>query len=280
MRRCVGAGVLAMIAVGIAACGGGPSTTVRSTTATTGTPSSLQVSVQPCPVPASDYTGTSNSSRPAPGTLALPADLAPPSGASLFGSVIAGSSASYLIAPSTATCRGYFGSFDGQATMTATVGSDVNQGLELVLSAGGAGAYMGLACPYVRAVQAALKASAGRGYLPRACTHPATEVVQKISTGTTDIYATVIWVPAKVKDHGFVMSGLGNPTVALFLAHVTRFSYASGLMIDCTLPVAEQNICDTSMRFFLVHQSGISAVVHPSNLSSMVSSVTAFVTKH
>lgn len=164
--------------------------------------------------------------------------------------------------------------------MTATVGSYMNQGVELVLSAGGAGAYMGLACPYIHAVQAALEASAGRGYIPRACTHPAADVVQKISTGTTDVYAAVIRVPAKVTDHAFLMSGQGDPTVALFLAHVTGFSYASGLMIDCTLPVAEQNICDTSMRFFLVHQSGISAVVSPSNLSGIVSSVTAFVAKH
>jgi hypothetical protein len=164
--------------------------------------------------------------------------------------------------------------------MTATVGSDMNQGLELVLSAGGAGAYMGLACPYIRAVQAALEASAGRGYVPSACTHPAADVVQKISTGTTDVYAAVIRVPAKVTDHVFVMSGQGDPTVALFLAHVTGFSYASGLMIDCTLPLAEQTICATSMRFFLIDQSGISAVVRPSNLSHMASSVSAFVAKH
>ncbi len=163
--------------------------------------------------------------------------------------------------------------------MTATVGSDMDQGLEVVLSAGGAGAYMGLACPYIGAVQAALQASAGRGYIPRACTHPAADVVQKISTGTTGIYAAVIRVPAKVTDHTFVMSGEGVSTVALFLAHVTRFSYANGLMIDCTLPSAEQNICNTSMRFFLADQSGISAVVHPSNLSRMANAVTTFVTK-
>jgi hypothetical protein len=198
----------------------------------------------------------------------------------MFGWVIAGSSASYLIAPSTAACQGYFESFDGGATMTATVGLDMDQGLESILSAGGAGAFMSLACPYMGTVQAALEASAGRGYVPRACTHPAADVVQKIPTGTTDIYAAVVRVPANVEDHLFQLSGKGDPTVALFLAHVTRFNYASGLMSDCTLPSAEQDICDSSLRFFLVDQSGISAVVRPSNLSRMVSSITAFVTKH
>jgi hypothetical protein len=164
--------------------------------------------------------------------------------------------------------------------MTATVGPDMDQGLESILSAGGAGAFMSLACPYIGAVQAALEASAGRGYVPSACTHPRADVVRRIATGTTDIYAAVVRVPANVADHAFQQSGEGVPTVALFLAHVTRFNYASGLMTECTLPSAERNICGSSLRFFLEDQSGISAVVHPGNLSGMASSVSAFVTNH
>lgn len=163
--------------------------------------------------------------------------------------------------------------------MTATVGPEMDQGLQLLLSVGGAGAYMSLACPYVHGVRAALEASAGGAYSPRVCNHPAGEVVQTISTGTPHIYVAVVRVPANVTDHVFLMSGRGESTVALFLANVTRFSYANGLMIECTLPLAQRDICATSMRFFLVDQSGIGAEVHSSNLSHMANSVTAFVTK-
>ena len=280
MSRRIATGVLVITAIGITACGGGPSSTARSSatsSTTTTTPSSVQISVQPCPVPASDYAGTPYSPQSPSGTLAVPTALAPPDGASLFGSVIAGAPASYLIAPAIASCQGEFGSADAGMIMTATVGSDMSQGVELVLRAGGANAYMSLACPYVPAVQAAEEAFAGSA---SACSHSSADIVQQIATGTTNVYAATVRVPAQVMDDDFFMSGKGDPTVALFTAQVTPPMSADGLMIACTLPSTEQSICDSSLRFILVNQSGISAEVGPSNLNQMENAVSAFVSEH
>ncbi len=161
--------------------------------------------------------------------------------------------------------------------MTATVGSDMSQGVELVLRAGGANAYMSLACPYIPAVQAAEEAFAGSS---SACSHSSADMLQQIATGTTNVYVAAVRVPARVMDDAFLMSGKGNSAVALFTAQVTPPMSADGLMIACTLPSTEQSICDASLRFFLVNQSGISAEVGPSNLSQMENAVSAFVSEH
>jgi hypothetical protein len=277
MSRRIATGVLVITAIGITACGGGPSSTARSSTiSSTTSSSSVQISVQPCPVPASDYAGTPYSPQSPSGTIAVPTALAPPDGASLFGSVIAGTPASYLIAPAIASCQGEFGSADAGMIMTATVGSDMSQGVELVLRAGGANAYMSLACPYVPAVQTAEEAFAGSA---SACSHSSAVMVQQIATGTTNVYAAAVRVPAQVMDDDFLMSGKGNPTVALFTAQVTPPMSADGLMIACTLPSTQQSICDASLRFILANHSGIGAEVGPSNLSQMEKAVSAFVSE-
>jgi len=82
----------------------------------------------------------------------------------------------------------------------------------MVLRAGGAGAYGSLACPFIPAVKAALEAASGV-YVPSSCPLPAADIVQQITTGTTNVYAAVVWAPPQVVNDGFLMSGKGNPRV-------------------------------------------------------------------
>ena len=295
MRGRTGMGVLAVLALAITACGGGPgSTRETSTTSTTSSsspptsaPSSVQVTVGPCPVPASDYAGTQYSPHAPPPTLTLTSALVPPKGATLFGSVFPlDTSASYMIGPSTASCQGSFASGDGGMVMTAAERSNASQGVTMVLRPGGAGPSTDLACPYIPAVEAADQSFQGGN---AQCGHPSGDVVQQIATGTTNVYAAAVWVPADVMDSNFTwactggcdpfsdMTGRGSPTLALFTAQVLPPMSASGMMIACTLPSTERNICSASLRFFLANESGISKEVSSDNLSQMVNAVAAFV---
>jgi hypothetical protein len=255
-------------------------TTAPPTTAPSTAPSSVRTSVLPCPVPARDYAGTPYGQQSPPGTLEVASSLAPPDGASLFGSVIAGGPPSYLVAPSGASCQGSFGSADAGMTMSATVGIDVSQGVKMVLRAGGANAYSSLACPYIPAVQAAEEAFSGSGYRPSYCIRPSADVVEQIATGTANVYLAAVWVPPQVTDTKLGMSGKGDPTFALFSAEVTSPASADGRMIACTLPSKEQRICEASLVFFLVDQSGIATQVGTGSLGRMGDAVTAFVDQH
>ena len=295
----VTAGVLVVTALSVSACGGGAPSTVRSSTTTSPTaasststmassstspstpapstaPAPVRTTVQVCPVPSADYTGTPYRLSAPPLRISLPAGLAPPAGASLFGSVVAGETA-YLIAPSAASCHGDYASADGGITVTATVGAGTSQGVDLVVRAGGANAYTSLACPYVAAVQTVALSLAGTANV---CTRSPTDVVQQIATGTPNIAAAAVFVPGHTKESGLSLSGHGDPTLALFTAEMTGPQGFDGRMIACTLPPAERDICSATLELFLVIQSGVNAAVTPTSLAQMEYALAAFVNAH
>ena len=146
----------------------------------------------------------------------------------------------------------------------------------MVLRAGGAGPSTDLACPYIPAVLAADEALRGS---PSLCGRPSTEIVQTIPSGTTNLYAAAVWVPAQIKDStfGLEMSGNGaDPTVALFTAHVTPPGSAYGQMIACTLASTERNICQSALEFFLATQSTVGMQIGASNVAHMQAALSTF----
>lgn len=278
----LGLGSLLLVAAS-SSCGGGTpvahrKTTVSSTTSQppktpTTTSASVAVSVALCPIPASDYAGTPDGPQSPPPTLTVASTLAPPSGGALFGTVFPASRTSYLVAPAAARCGADWFNADGGQVTTATSTSDPSEGVTMVLDAGGAGPSTDLACPYIPAVGAADENFRGNS---SACGRPSGEVVQAIASGVPNLYAAAVWVPAQVKDStlGLALSGNGaDPTVALFTAQVTPPGGATGQMIACTLAPAEQNICQTSLEFFLATQSAVGTTVGSSNLAQMDASI-------
>jgi hypothetical protein len=233
-------------------------------------PASVEVSVTPCSI---NYTGAPDQPPP-PSTFSVQSALAPPEGGGLFGAVFVGTP-SYVIAPASSSCQGDYASADGGEAVMATAGS-TGAGVVMVLRAGGAGPSTDLACPYIPAVQAADQAFRGNS---SSCNHPSTDVVHQISTGTSNVYAAAVWVPADVKDVTD-FAGKGNPTVALFTAKVSLPMSASGVMIACTLPSAEQSICNASLQFFLTYESGLTGEVGSADLTKMATSLSGFLSEY
>jgi len=285
------ASILAITAIGIAGCGGSPGRTSSATSSTTSSspitsvPSAVKVSVVPCPIPPSsypsDYVSAPYSSQTPPATFTLPIALSPlPNSAALFGTVFPlSASASYLIAPSTSHCQSSFASADGGMVMTATVGADGSQGVEMVLRPGGAGPSADLACPYIPAVQAADEAFRG-GFA--SCSRPSGEVVQQIPTGVTNLYAAAVWVPPGVSDPTFNLGpGIGtDPILALFTASVTPPMSANGQVIACRLAPSARDVCDSSLRLFLTTESEVGQHVGSASVASMELALSTFVSSH
>jgi hypothetical protein len=266
--------VLILFALVVAGCA------ATTTTATTTTrPTSVEVRVASCPIPASDYTGTPSTPGSSPPTLRLASSLAPPEGAQIYGTAFPGS-VSYLIAPTGATCQGTWASADGGEIMAAASPSGQTQGVVMWTRAGGAGPETDLACPYIPAVLAVDRAFRGNASL---CGHPSEDVVRQIPTGSPNLYAAAVWVPAHVKDPNLAGSGDGtDPTVALFTAQIVPLvpgnatPTALGQMIACTLPPAQRNVCTASLEFFLSTQSEVGASVGSARVAVMGDSISEF----
>jgi hypothetical protein len=240
----------------------------------TGSP--VEVPVAPCPVPALDYAGTPFTPQAAPATLSLPASLAPPGNAQVFGTTFLPGSASYLLSPKPATCQGELSSADGGERMTATPVSDRSGGVAMTISPGGVGPSTDLACPYIPAVRAADEAFRGVG---ASCRHPAADVIRQIPTNTANLYAAAVLVPAQVKDPNIPGSGDGTgPAVALYTAWAGPDA-AAGQMIACTLAPAQEDICAASLKFFLATQSQVGTRISTANLSKMENALAAFLTE-
>jgi len=242
----------------------------------TGSPAPVQVHVAPCPVPAPDYAGTPYSPQPAPAALSLPASMAPPLDAQIFGTTFLPGSASYLLGPKPATCQGALSSADGGQSMTATLVSNRPGGVTMTIRPGGVGPATDLACPYIPAVRAADEAFRG-GHA--SCSHPAADVIRQIPANTANLYAAAVLVPAQVKDPNIPGSGNGTgPAVALYTAW-TGPDAAAGQMIACTLASAQQDICAASMKFFLATQSQVGTRISTSNLNKMQDALATFLTE-
>lgn len=244
------------------------------------TPTSVTVAVVPCPIPAIDYAGTPVSPQTPPPTLSLAASLKPIRGAQIYGTELSGST-SYLLGPTSATCQGAWASADGGVFMTAKPVSNQAQEVTEVIDAGGVGPQTDLACPYIPAILAADKAFRGNASL---CTYPSQDVVQQIPTGTTNLYAAAVWVPAAVKDPSLPSSGNGvDATVALFTAQLVPggsgnpIPSAKGQMVACTLQTAQQDICSASLVFFLATESDVGAhLTSQTDLKQMETALVAF----
>jgi hypothetical protein len=239
------------------------------------TPAPVTVQVASCPVPARDYTGLPFSPKAAPATLSLPASVAPPGNAQIFGTwyVPGPGAASYLVGPKSATCRGELASADGGETMTATSVSDPSVTVKMIFHAGGLGPSTDLACPYIPAVRAADEVFR-QGFT--FCSHPSADVIRQIPTGTASLYAAAVFVPAGVKDPDIEGSGGGtDPAVALYTAWAGSDA-ASGQMVACTLAPAEGNVCAASLKFFLATQSAIRTQVSAANLATMEAALSSF----
>jgi hypothetical protein len=232
----------------------------------------VRVRVASCPVPAAAYAGTPWQPQAAPATLSVPASVAPPANAQIFGTWFVPGQVSYLVGPKSATCQGAFGSGDGGEFMTATPLSDRSAIVTMVVKAGGLGPSTDLACPYIPAVYAADKAFR-QGYT--FCGHPSADVIRQIPTGTASLYAAAVFVPAGVKDPDVAGSGGGtDPAVALYTAWADSGA-ADGQLVACTLAPAQGDICAASLKFFLATQSAIRTGPPSSTLDQRTQEVSA-----
>ena len=239
----------------------------------TGSPAPVDAHVAPCPVPALDYAGTPYSPQAAPAALSLPASLAPPGNAQVFGTTFLPGSTSYLLGPKSATCQGAWASADGGERMTATSASDRSGSVTMTISPGGVGPSTDLACPYIPAVRAADEAFRGVG---ASCSHPAADVIGQIPTDTANLYAAAVLVPAQVKDPNIPGTGDGTgPAVALYTAWAGPDA-AAGQMIACTLAPAQADICAASLKIFLATQSQVGTRVSAANLAKMRDALSTF----
>ena len=233
----------------------------------------VRIQVTSCPVPARDYAGTPYSPRVAPATLRLPASLAPPPNARIFGTWFMPGQVSYLLGPASATCQAGLASADGGEGMMATPVSDRSESVTMTIRAGGVGPSTDLACPYIPAVRAADEVLR-RGHT--FCAHPAADVIRQIPTGTASVYAAAVFVPAGVKDPGIEGSGDGiDPVIALYTAWAGSDA-ASGQMIACTLASGQRDICAASLKFFLATQSSIRTQMSAANLAKMAEGLSSF----
>jgi hypothetical protein len=237
------------------------------------TPAPVEVRVTACPVPARDYAGLRYPPRAAPATLSVPAALAPPANAQIFGTWFMPGQVAYLLGPESATCEAGLAGADGGEWMAATPLSDRAAIMRMLLHAGGLGPSTDLACPYIPAVRAADRALR-QGYT--LCAHPAADVIRQIPTGTASLYAAAVFVPAGLKDPDIEGSGDGtDPAVALYTAWAGSDA-AAGQMAVCTLAPAQGDICAASLKFFLATQSAIRTQVSAANLATMEAALSSF----
>jgi hypothetical protein len=233
----------------------------------------VRVQVASCPVPVADYAGTPYQPQAAPATLSLPASLAPPANAQIFGTWFVPGQVAYLLGPKSATCQAGFGSADGGEGVAATPLSDPSAIVTVAIKAGGLGPSTDLACPYIPAVYAADKAFR-QGYT--FCTHPSADVIRQIPTGTASLYAAAVFVPPGVKDPDIEGSGDGtDPAVALYTAWAGSDG-AAGQRIACTLAPGQEDICAASLKFFLATQSAIRTQISAAHLATMEAALSSF----
>jgi hypothetical protein len=236
-------------------------------------PAPVEVRVTSCPVPAADYAGVRYTPQAAPATLRLPASVAPPANAQIFGTWFMPGQVAYLLGPKSATCQAGLASADGGEDMAATLLSDRSATVTATFHAGGAGPSTDLACPYIPAVRAADEAFR-QGYT--FCTHPSADVIRQIPTHTASLYAAAVFVPAGVTDPWIEGSGHGtDPAVALYTAWAGSDG-AAGQKVACTLAPAQRDICAASLKFFLATQSAIRTQISAANLATMEAALSSF----
>jgi hypothetical protein len=241
--------------------------------ARTPAPVEVRIRVSACPVPARDYAGLRYPPQAAPATLSVPASLAPPANAQIFGTWFMPGQVAYLMGPKSATCGAGLAGADGGEGMAATARSDRAAIVTMLSDAGGLGPSTDLACPYIPAVHAA-DVAFRQGYT--FCAHPSADVIRQIPTGTASLYAAAVFVPAGVKDPRIEGSGGGtDPAVALYTAWAGSDA-AAGQMIACTLAPAQGDICAASLKFFLATQSAIRTRVSAANLAIMEAALSSF----
>ncbi len=233
----------------------------------------VEVRISACPVPARDYAGLRYPPEAAPATLSVPASLAPPANAQIFGTWFMPGQVAYLMGPKSATCEAGLAAADGGAGMAATPLSDRAAIVTMLVRAGGLGPSTDLACPYIPAVRAAdIKLRQGYTF----CAHPPADVIHQIPTGTASLYAAAVFVPAGVKDPDIEGSGGGtDPAVALYTAWAGSGA-AAGQMVACTLAPAQGDICAAGLKFFLATQSAIRTQVSAANLATMEAALSSF----
>jgi hypothetical protein len=237
------------------------------------TPARVEVRVTSCPVPARDYAGLQYSPQAAPATLSLPASLAPPANAQIFGTWFMPDQVAYLLGPRSATCQAGLGSADGGEGMEAIPLADRSAIVTTTFHAGGVGPSTDLACPYIPAVRAADEVLR-QGYT--FCAHPSADVIRQIPTHTASLYAAAVFVPPGVKDPDIAGSGHGtDPAVALYTAWAGSDG-AAGQMTACTLAPAQGDICAASLKFFLATQSAIRTQISAANLATMEAALSSF----
>jgi len=237
----------------------------------------VEVRVTVCPVPAGDYAGLRYPPQAAPATLSVPASLAPPANAQIFGTWFMPGQVAYLIGPESATCQAGLGAADGGENMAATPLSDRSAIVTMLVKAGGLGPSTDLACPYIPAVRAADEAFR-LGDEPEGstfCAHPPADVIRQIPTHTPSLYAAAVYVPPGVTDPNIAGSGGGtDPAIALYTAWADSGA-ADGQMVACTLAPAQGDICAASLKFFLATQSAIRTGPPSSTLDHRTQAVSA-----
>jgi len=238
----------------------------------------VEVRVTACPVPARDYAGLRYPPQAAPATLSVPASLAPPANAQIFGTWFMPGQVAYLLGPKSATCQAGLAAADGGEGMAATPLSDRAAIVTTLFRAGGLGPSTDLACPYIPAVRAAdavLRQGVESTRSHAFCAHPAADVIRQIPTGTASLYAAAVFVPAGVKDPDIAGSGGGtDPAVALYTAWADSGA-ADGQLVACTLAPAQGDICAASLKFFLATQSAIRTGPPSSTLDQRTQEVSA-----
>lgn len=218
--------------------------------------------------------------------MSVAASLSPPAGAAIYGTKFPDRPPSYLLGPAHAPCQGAWSNADGGETMTATSTSNQSQGVAMVLNAGGIAPQTFLACSYIPAIRAAGQAFSGTS---PSCAHPPEDAVKQIPTGTKNLYAAAVWVPAQVKDPNLRSSGDGmDPTVALYTAQLFPVGAIPGnqdpsavaQMVVCTLPVTQRDICTASLAFFLATESDVASHVSATSLMQMQRTLTPFLASY
>jgi hypothetical protein len=232
-------------------------------------PALVEVRVTSCPVSAGDYVALPFSPQAAPATLRVSAFLAPPPDARIYGTWFAPGQVGYLVGPQSGACQAGFGSADGGEGMMTTPVSAASASVTMTVRAGGIGPSTDLACPYIPAVRAADEVFR-RGYT--VCSHPPADVIRQIPTGTPNLYAAAVYVPAGVKEGP---ADGADPAIALYTAWASPDA-ANGQAVTCMLAPGHGDVCAASLEFFLATQSAVGTRLSAAHLAMAEEALSSF----
>ncbi|GGP00356.1 sigma-70 family RNA polymerase sigma factor [Wenjunlia tyrosinilytica] len=204
-----------------------------------------------------------------PATVHLPNHILLPAEAAVAGSrdVFYGENRPhFVLGPKGSTCQASRGA-DGNVTF-GMERDNHHSGVIEAWSPGGVSIQRSWGCEYIPEVASLVS--------DHDCTQPSGHVVEPISTGTPNFYASLVWAPQgdrRLWNDGITRS---NSTVALFVSQV---STSGGSSIYCNLPDRQDKICAASLSLFLA-QSGESAGIKSDNYKRLASTIRAFVEHH